>query len=79
MTLVGGYFFLTGDGSMTEEILPEEVQTEINAVRDGTNQKIQNKANAAKDAAKQKVNKFSLKATPSANPMANAKQVKNRV
>lgn len=62
MTLVGGYFFLTGDGSMTEEILPEEVQTEINGVRDGTNQKIQNKANAAKEAATQKVNEVTDKA-----------------
>lgn len=62
MTLVGGFLFLSGDGSMTEEYLPDNVQNEINNVRDNTNQKIQNKANSVKEAATQKVNDATEKA-----------------
>ena len=38
LTLIGGYLFLSGDGSMTQEYLPEEVQQEVNTLRNNTNQ-----------------------------------------
>ena len=62
MTLVGGWLFLSGDGSMTEQFLPENVQNKINTVRDNTNTTIKTKAEAVKDAATQKVNEATEKA-----------------
>ena len=62
MTLVGGFLFLSGDGSVTGEYLPDGIQNEINSVRDNTNQKIQDKANSVKEAATQKVNNATEKA-----------------
>ena len=62
MTLVGGWLFLSGDGSMTEQFLPENIQNEINTVRDNTNTTIKTKAEAVKDAATQKVNEATEKA-----------------
>ena len=62
LTLIGGYLFLSGDGSMTEPYLPDEVQNEVNSLRDNTNAKIQSKTQEAKDAASQKAAEITEKA-----------------
>ena len=56
LTLIGGYLFLSGDGSMTQEYLPEEVQQEVNTLRNNTNQAIQQKADETKEKAMNKAN-----------------------
>ncbi len=63
LTLVGGYLFLSGDGSMTEEYLPEEVQQEVNTLRNNTNQAIQDKTNETKEKAMNKANQVTEDAT----------------
>ena len=63
LTLIGGYLFLSGDGSMTQEYLPEEVQQEVNTLRDNTNQAIQKKANETKEKAMNKANQVTEEAT----------------
>jgi len=63
LTLVGGYLFLSGDGSMTEEYLPAEVQQEVNTLRDNTNQKIKTKAQETKAKAQEQVNQIAEDAT----------------
>ena len=63
LTLVGGYLFLSGDGSMTEEYLPEEVQQEVNTLRDNTNQKIKAKTEETKAKAQEQVNQIAEDAT----------------
>ena len=63
LTLIGGYLFLSGDGSMTQEYLPEEVQQEVNTLRDNTNQAIQQKANETKEKAMNKANQVTEEAT----------------
>ena len=62
LTLIGGYLFLSGDGSMTQEYLPEEVQQEVNTLRDNTNQAIQQKANETKEKAMNKANQVTEEA-----------------
>ena len=63
LTLIGGYLFLSGDGSMTEEYLPEEVQQEVNTLRDNTNQTIKSKADETKQRALDKANQVTEEAT----------------
>lgn len=63
LTLVGGYLFLSGDGSMTEGYLPEEVQQEVNTLRNNTNQAIQQKATETKEKAMNKANQVTEEAT----------------
>ena len=63
LTLIGGYLFLSGDGSMTEEYLPEEVQKEVNTLRNNTNLKIQQKADETKEKAMNKANQVTEDAT----------------
>ena len=63
LTLVGGYLFLSGDGSMTEGYLPEEVQQEVNTLRNNTNQAIQDKTNETKEKAMNKANQVTEDAT----------------
>ena len=63
LTMIGGYLFLSGDGSMTEEYFPEEVQQEVNTLRNNTNQAIQQKANETKEKAINKANKVTEDAT----------------
>ena len=63
LTLIGGYLFLSGDGSMTEEYLPEEVQQEVNTLRDNTNQAIQQKADETKEKAMNKASQVTEEAT----------------
>ena len=63
LTLVGGYLFLSGDGSMTEEYLPEEVQQEVNTLRNNTNQAIQQKTNETKEKAMNKASQVTEDAT----------------
>jgi ElaB/YqjD/DUF883 family membrane-anchored ribosome-binding protein len=63
LTLAGGYLFLSGDGSMTEGYLPDEVQQEVNTLRDNTNQAIQQKANETKEKAMNKANQITEEAT----------------
>lgn len=63
LTLIGGYLFLSGDGSMTEGVLPQEVQQEVNTLRSNTNQVIQNKATETKDKAVLKANQVTEEAT----------------
>ena len=54
LTLIGGYLLLSGDGSMTQEYLPDEVQQEVNTLRNNTNQAIQEKADETKEKAMNK-------------------------
>ena len=63
LTLIGGYLFLSGDGSMTEEYLPEEVQQEVNTIRNNTNQAIQQKADETKEKAMNKASQVTEDAT----------------
>ena len=63
LTLIGGYLFLAGDGSMTQEYLPEEVQQEVNTLRDNTNQTIKAKADETKQRAIDKANQVTEEAT----------------
>ena len=63
LTLIGGYLFLSGDGSMTEGYLPEEVQQEVNTLRNNTNQAIQQKATETKEKAMNKANQVTEEAT----------------
>ena len=63
LTIIGGYLFLSGDGSMTEGVLPEEVQQEVNTLRSNTNQAIQEKATETKDKAMLKANQVTEEAT----------------
>ena len=63
LTLVGGYLFLSGDGSMTQEYLPAPVQEEVNTLRNNTNQAIQQKANETKEKAMNKANQVREEAT----------------
>ena len=81
LTLIGGYFFITGDGSLTEDILPSEIQEEINTVRDNTNQKIKNKTNEVKDAAVEKASEATDKAVEAIQESVeeSIKQSKERV
>ena len=62
LTLTGGYFFLTSDGSLTQEILPSMIQQEIDRVRNDTNQKIKDKTTEVKDAAVEKASETTEKA-----------------
>lgn len=63
LTLIGGYLFLSGDGSMTQEYLPEEVQQEVNTLRDNTNQTIKAKADETKQRAIDKASQVTEEAT----------------
>ena len=63
LTLVGGYLFLSGDGSMTEGVLPQDLQQEVNTLRSNTNQAIQEKATETKDKAVLKANQVTEEAT----------------
>ena len=63
LTLIGGYLFLSGDGSMTQEYLPAEVQQEVNTLRDNTNQTIKAKADETKQRAIDKANQVTEEAT----------------
>ena len=63
LTLIGGYLFLSGDGSMTQEYLPEEVQQEVNTLRNNTNQAIQQKADETKEKAMNKASQVTEEAT----------------
>lgn len=63
ITLIGGYLFLSGDGSMTQEYLPEEVQQEVNTLRNNTNQAIQQKADETKEKAMDKASQVTEEAT----------------
>lgn len=63
LTLIGGYLFLSGDGSMTQEYLPEEVQQEVNTLRNNTNQAIQDKTNETKEKAMNKASQVTEDAT----------------
>lgn len=63
LTLIGGYLFLSGDGSMTQEYLPEEVQQEVNTLRDNTNQTIKAKADETKQRAMEKAGQVTEEAT----------------
>ena len=63
MTLIGGYLFLSGDGSMTENYLPSEVQQEVNTLRNNTNQAIQDKSNETKEKAMNKASQVTEDAT----------------
>ena len=63
LTLIGGYLFLSGDGSMTEEYLPNQVQQEVNTIRNNTNQAIQDKTNETKEKAMKKANQVTEDAT----------------
>ena len=63
LTLVGGYLFLSGDGSMTQEYLPEEVQKEVNTLRDNANQTIKTKADETKQRAIDKANQVTEEAS----------------
>lgn len=66
LTVIGGYLFLTGDGTMTEGYLPDEVQQEVNTLRNNTNQVIQQKAIETKEKA---MNKASQVTEEAANKM----------
>ena len=81
VTVLGGYFFLTGDGSLTQDILPSEVQQEINTVRDSTNQKIKDKATEVKEAAVDKASETTDKAVQAIQDSVeeSIKQSKERV
>lgn len=63
LTLIGGYLFLSGDGSMTEGYLPGEVQQEVNTLRDNTNQAIQQKTTETKEKAINKASQVTEDAT----------------
>jgi gas vesicle protein len=63
LTLIGGYLFLSGDGSMTQEYLLEEVQQEVNTLRDNTNQTIKTKADETKQRAMEKAGQVTEEAT----------------
>ena len=63
LTLIGGYLFLSGDGSMTQDYLPEEIQQEVNTLRDNTNQTIKSKADETKQRAIDKANQVTEEAT----------------
>lgn len=63
LTLVGGYLFLSGDGSMTQEYFPDEVQQEVNTLRNNTNQAIQEKASETKRKTMDKANQVTEEAT----------------
>ena len=63
VTLIGGYLFLSGDGSMTQEYLPEKIQQEVNTLRDNTNQTIKAKADETKQRAIDKANQVTEEAT----------------
>ena len=63
LTLIGGYLFLSGDGSMTQDFLPEEVQQEVNSLRNNTNQAIQQKADETKEKAMNKASQVTEDAT----------------
>lgn len=63
LTLIGGYLFLSGDGSMTENYLPSEVQQEVNTLRNNTNQAIQDKTNETKEKAMNKASQVTEDAT----------------
>ena len=63
LTLIGGYLFLSGDGSMTQDYLPGEVQQEVNTLRNNTNQAIKEKADATKQRAMNKANQVTEEAT----------------
>lgn len=63
VTLIGGYLFLSGDGSLTQEYLPEIVQDEVNTLRNNTNQAIQQKANETKEKAIDKATEVTEKAS----------------
>ena len=62
LTLIGGYLFLSGDGSMTKSIFRRS-STRVNTLRNNTNQAIQQKADETKEKAMNKASQVTEEAT----------------